>query len=232
AVVLSPLYTQMVMGYTPLLAGLILAPGGAATMITMPLAGALINRIDPRWILGAGAALAALAMSMMAGLTLEASFWQIMWPRFIQGLGIGLMFVPLSTVTLSAVPRTEVGHASGIYNVMRNLGGSMGIAAMSSFLERGAQTHQAQLVGHVSLYNPETWQRAQALTAQFMARGADLVTAERQAWGAIYATVQKQALFLSFLDDFWRLSWLFILIIPLFLLLRRYGAVPEEPTAH
>ncbi|MFQ5829188.1 MAG: MFS transporter [Candidatus Methylomirabilia bacterium] len=185
----------MVMGYTPLLAGLILAPGGAATMITMPLAGVLVNRIDPRWILGTGAALAALAMSMMAGLTLEANFWQIMWPRFIQGLGIGFMFVPLTTVTLSAVRRAEVGHAAGIYNVMRNLGGSVGIAAMSSFLERGAQIHQARLVTHVSLYDPETWQRAQSLTTRFMTRGADLASAQQQAWGALYATVQKQALF-------------------------------------
>ncbi|MFQ5899407.1 MAG: DHA2 family efflux MFS transporter permease subunit [Candidatus Methylomirabilia bacterium] len=228
AVVLSPLYTQLVMGYTPLWAGLVLAPGGIATMITMPLAGVLINRIDPRWVLGVGVAIAALAMSLMAGLTLEANFWRIMWPRFVQGLGMGLMFVPLTTVALGAVARAELGHASALYNVMRNLGGSVGIALMSTFLQRGAQTHQARLVGHVSLYDAETWQRVHDLASRFIARGTDAVTAQQQAWGALYATVQKQALFLSFLDDFWRLSWIFLLLIPFLLLMGRPRALPES----
>jgi DHA2 family multidrug resistance protein len=226
AVVLSPLYTQLVMGYTPFWAGLVLAPGGLATMLTMPVAGALINRIDPRWILGTGAGVGALAMSMMATLTLEADFWRIMWPRFVQGLGIGLMFVPLSTVALAAVGRRELGHASSLYNVMRNLGGSVGISAMSTFLERGGQVHQARLVGHVSAYDPETWQHVRILAAGFVARGADPSTAQQQAWGAMYEAVQKQALFLSFLDDFWRLTWLFLLLIPFLLLMRRPGPGP------
>ncbi|MBI4242351.1 MAG: DHA2 family efflux MFS transporter permease subunit, partial [Candidatus Rokubacteria bacterium] len=229
AVVLSPLYTQLVMGYTPLWAGLVLAPGGLATMITMPLAGALINRIDPRWILGTGAAVGALAMAMMATLTLEADFWRIMWPRFIQGLGIGFMFVPLSTVTLGAVERQELGHASSLYNVMRNLGGSLGIAVMSTFLERGAQVHQVRLVAHVSAYDPETWQRAQMLAAGFVARGADSHTAQLQVWGALYEVVQRQALFLSFLDDFWRLAWMFLFLIPFLLLMRRPRSAPARP---
>jgi len=226
AVVLSPLYTQLVMGYTPLWAGLVLAPGGLSTMITMLVAGALISRIDPRWILGTGAAVGALAMSMMATLNLEADFWRVMWPRFVQGLGIGFMFVPLSTVTLAAVERRELGHASSLYNVMRNLGGSIGIAAMSTFLERGAQLHQARLVAHISAYDPETWERAQALVTGFVARGADPHTAQQQAWGAMYELVQKQALFLAFLDDFWRLTWLFLLLIPFLLLMRRPRPVP------
>lgn len=226
AVVLSPLYTQLLMGYTPFWAGLVLAPGGFATMLTMPLAGALINRIDPRWILGTGAAVGALAMSMMATLTLEADFWRVMWPRFVQGLGIGFMFVPLSTVTLAAVARRELGHASSLYNVMRNLGGSIGIAIMSTFLERGAQVHQARLVTHVSAYDPETWQRVQVLITGFVARGSDLHTAQQQAWGAMYEAVQKQALFLSFLDDFWRLAWMFLVLIPFLLLMRRPRPTP------
>ncbi|MFQ5828165.1 MAG: DHA2 family efflux MFS transporter permease subunit [Candidatus Methylomirabilia bacterium] len=231
AMVLFPLYTQLVMGYTALWAGLVLAAGGLATIVTMPLAGVLINRMDPRWILGTGVAITALAMFMMAGLTLEADYWQIMWPRYIQGLGIGFMFVPLSTVVLAAVARAELGHASALFNVMRNLGGSIGIAAMSSFLERGAQTHQAQLVAHVSPYDPETWQQVHDLASHFMARGSDAMTAQQQAWGAVYATVQKQALFLSFLDDFSRLAWLFVVLMPLLLLLRRSGVEPVGPAA-
>src|SRR6185436_9530828 len=98
--VLSPLFTQILMGYTAMLAGLVLAPGGLSTLLTMPIAGVLMNRIDPRWIIATGCALNAYAMYLMATLTLEASYWHIMWPRFVQGLGIGFTFVPLSTLAL------------------------------------------------------------------------------------------------------------------------------------
>src|SRR5688572_15098767 len=106
--VLTPLFTQILMGYTAMLAGLVLAPGGASTLVTMPIAGALMNRVDPRWIIVTGCALNAYAMYLMATLTLQASYWDIMLPRFIQGLGIGCSFVPLSTVALSAVPMREL----------------------------------------------------------------------------------------------------------------------------
>src|SRR2546426_11862821 len=97
---LSRLSTQILMGYTAMLAGLVLAPGGASTLLTMPIAGVLMNRIDPRWMIVAGCALNAYAMHLMATLSLEASYWHIMLPRFIQGLGIGFTFVPMSTVAL------------------------------------------------------------------------------------------------------------------------------------
>lgn len=225
-IVLSPLFTQILMGYTALLAGLVLAPGGVATLIVMPIAGVLINRLDSRWIIGAGCLLNAYGMSMMATLTLEANFWQVMFPRFVQGLGIGLTFVPLSTVALGAVPLTDLGHASGLFNFIRTIGGSIGIAAMATMLERGAQVHQARLVGHVSLYDPDVWQRYQDHVARFMARGADPATAEQQAWRLLYDGVREQALFLSFLDDFWRLAIIFAAVIPLLVFLR-----PRRPAA-
>ncbi len=214
-IVLSPLFTQILMGYTALLAGLVLAPGGVAMLLTMPIAGALINRVDPRWLIGIGSALCAWAMSLMATLTLEADFWQVVWPRFVQGLGIGLTFVPLSTMALSAVPPRDLGHASGLFNFIRTLGGGIGIATMATLLERGAQSHQARLVGHMSLYDPEVWQRYQEVVGMFAARGADPATAEQQAWAFLYAGVQRQALFLAFVDDFWRLAWIFAAVIPL-----------------
>ncbi|HET9490729.1 MAG TPA: DHA2 family efflux MFS transporter permease subunit [Methylomirabilota bacterium] len=227
--VLSPLYTQILMGYTAMLAGLVLAPGGVATLVTMPIAGVLLNRIDPRWIIVSGCALNAYAMYLMATLTLEASFWRIMLPRFIQGLGIGLTFVPLSTVALSAVPMRELGHASGVFNFTRTIAGSIGIATMATLLERGAQVHQSRLATHVSLYEPDVWDRFQRLAATFAARGADEVTAEQQAWAHLYEMVQREALSLSFIDNFWRLVWIFAAVIPLVLLLGRRPRVAEPP---
>jgi MFS transporter, DHA2 family, multidrug resistance protein len=227
--VLSPLFTQILMGYTAMLAGLVLAPGGVSTLVTMPVAGALMNRLDPRWIIITGCALNAYAMYLMATLTLEASYWQIMWPRFIQGLGIGLSFVPLSTVALSAVPMRELGHASGLFNFIRTIGGSIGIAMVATLLERGSQRHQARLAAHVSLYDADVWDRYQTLTGMFAARGADTTTAEQQAWAHLYEIVQRESLALSFIDNFWRLAWIFAAVIPFVLFLGRRPRLAETP---
>jgi DHA2 family multidrug resistance protein len=227
--VLSPLYTQILMGYTAMLAGMVLAPGGVATLITMPIAGVLLNRLDPRWIIVTGCALNAYAMYLMATLTLEASYWHIMMPRFVQGLGIGFTFVPLSTLALGAVPARELGHASGLFNFIRTIGGSIGIAAVATLLERGSQVHQARLAGHVSLYEPQVWDRFQTLVGLFTARGSDPVTAERQAWAHLYEMVQREALALSFIDNFWRLVWIFAAVIPFVLFLRRRPRTGESP---
>jgi DHA2 family multidrug resistance protein len=227
--VLSPLFTQILMGYTAMLAGLVLAPGGLSTLVTMPIAGLLLNRIDPRWIIVTGCALNAYAMYLMATLTLGASYWDIMLPRVIQGLGIGLTFVPLSTVALSAVPMREMGHASGLFNFTRTIAGSIGIAAMATLLERGTQAHQVRLAAHMSLYDPDVWDRVQTLTGMFAARGADAVTAEQQAWAHLYGMVHREALSLSFIDNFWRLAWIFAAVIPFVLLLGRRPRKAETP---
>ena len=227
--VLSPLFSQILMGYTALLAGLVLAPGSVSTLVTMPIAGALMNRLDPRWIIATGCALNAYAMYLMATLSLEASYWHIMLPRLIQGLGIGFTFVPMSTVALSAVPMRELANASGLFNFMRTIRGSIDIAAVVTFLQRGSQTHQARLASHVSLYDPDVWDRYQTLVTTFTARGADVATAEQQAWAHLYKMVQEQALLLSFIDNFWWLAWMFVAVIPFVFFLGRGPRLADPP---
>src|SRR4026209_822306 len=144
-----------------------------------------------------------------------------MLPRFIPGLGIGLTFVPLSTVALIAVPMRELGHASGLFNFIRTIGGSIGIAAVATMLQRGSQTHQARLAAHMSPYDPDVWDRYQMLPATFAARGADPATAEQPAGAVLYAFVRRPALALSFIDNFWRLVWIFAAVIPFVLFLGR-----------
>ncbi|HMH49256.1 MAG TPA: hypothetical protein VK548_03420, partial [Candidatus Acidoferrum sp.] len=170
----------------------------------------------------------------MATLSLQANYWQIMLPRFVQGLGIGLSFVPLSTVALTAVPMRELSHASGLFNFTRTIGGSVGIAAVATLLQRGSQIHQARLSGHMSLYDPDVWDRYQTLVTTFAARGADPATAEQQAWANLYALVQRESLALSFIDNFWRLVWIFLAVIPFVLFLGRPQrvAVPADVERH
>lgn len=227
SLMLSPLFTKQVMDYTALLAGLALAPGGLAHLLTMPLTGAYLNRIQPRWFMAAGCALAAVSMYQMAGLTQEASFAQVTWPRFVQGIGFGLIFVALTTVTLGAVPQQDVAGAAGLFNLLRNLGGSVGIALVRTSLERDSQAFQAQLVTHVTPYEPDVQQRLMLLTGRFIAKGADAFTAHQQALAALYKSVQKQASMQAFLNNYHLLTWLFLALVPLFLLLRR--ATPGEP---
>jgi DHA2 family multidrug resistance protein len=123
----------------------------------------------------------------------------------------------------------ELGHASGLFNFMRTIGGSIGIAAVATMLERGAQVHQSRLASHVSLYDPEVWDRYQTLVGIYATRGADQATAEQQAWGHLYEMVQREALALSFIDNFWRLVWIFAAVIPFVLLLGRRPRPGETP---
>jgi DHA2 family multidrug resistance protein len=123
----------------------------------------------------------------------------------------------------------ELGHASGLFNFIRTAGGSVGIAVVATLLQRGSQTHQARLSAHMSLYDPDVWDRYQSLVATFAARGADPASAEQQAWASLYAVVQRESLALSFIDNFWRLAWIFLAVIPFVLFLGRPARPGDTP---
>jgi DHA2 family multidrug resistance protein len=145
----------------------------------------------------------------------------VAWPNFINGFGGGFVFVPLTTMTMSLLRKQEIGNAAGIYNLIRNIGGSIGIAALTAFLVRGSQTHQDYLGAHLTAGSPTVSNLIAALSARFAALGADPVTAHREALGAVYSSLQQQAAVLAYADDFRRLGYLSLLCIPLVLLLKR-----------
>lgn len=220
AIVLIALFAQTLMGYTALQAGLAIASGATSSVITISLAGRLLTLVDPRLMIGGGALVSGLAMLQASRLTLEANFWQVMMPRFLLGLGLGWMWMPVSTLSLDAVSREKMGHASGIFNLMRNLGGSFGIAVVTTILSRGAQTHQARLVAHVTQWDLDVQERVGTMAAAFQAAGSDPFTAEKQALGSLYGEIQKQASMLSFLDDFRLIAWLLFAVIPLLVFMK------------
>jgi DHA2 family multidrug resistance protein len=166
----------------------------------------------------------------MATVTLGVDYWALAWPRFLQGVGVGLIFVPLNTVALATIPREKMGNATAALNVVRNLGGGIGVALMTTLLARRSQQHQATLVGHVNVWDPETADRLRLWSARFAAEGADLYTAERQALGKLYQEVTRQAQLLAFADDFWLLFILFCLTLLLLPLLQRVRAEPSRRT--
>jgi DHA2 family multidrug resistance protein len=221
SIVLLPIYLQNLMGYTAYLAGLVLGPGGMSTLIMMPLVGRLIGVVDARLMLAAGMLINALALYLMSGFTLTTDFWSVIGPRILQGIGISLFFVPLSTLTLSSLSKPEMGNGSAIFNLLRNLGGSFGVAFITTVLSRRAQFHQSRLTEGFSQYDFNL-QQAQPAIQQYLQRGGLEETAARQgALELLYRQLQQQAAMLSFNDVFWLLSLFFLGLVPFVILIRR-----------
>jgi len=198
-------------------------------VMSLALAGRLVNRLDPRWLVSAGAAIIAYSLHMMASLSLTADFWTVLWSRFVQGVGMGLDFVPLTTMSLASVPASRMATATGVFNVVRNLGGSGGIAFLTTMLARQTQTHQASLVARVTEWDPATAERLGLLEQAYAAAGADAFTARQQALQRLYDDLQHQAAMKAFLDDFRILAVIFVLFVPLvWLMQRRLEPAPER----
>jgi MFS transporter, DHA2 family, multidrug resistance protein len=219
--VLIPLYCQLVAGYTPLLAGQVLSIQSIGTFFSMLLAGRLFNRIDPRLLVSFGCLAAGWGSWDMTYFNPQIGFWEIAWAGFFRGAGSGLIFVPLTTLSLGAVPREQMANASGLFNMVRTIGGSVGIALLIAFLSRGAQVHQHYLTAHIHPYNPELWQRfALAHSGALPGLGGNGIL-EGSFLAHIYREVQQQALLMSFVDDFRLLAYIFIVLSPVVFLMRR-----------
>ena len=228
SMVLIALFTQKVLGYDAWSSGLVLAPGGVGNLISLLIAGRLITRMDQRVMLAIGCVLNAWATWWMSEVTLGVDYWSLAWPRFFQGVGVGFIFVPLNTVALANISRDRMGNATVLLNVVRNLGGAIGVALMATTLARRGQEHQTALVGHVHVGDAETSERLRMWTSHFAAHGADAFTAQRRAIGALYHEVTQQAQMLAIADVFWMLFLLFCATLLLLPLLRRVRMGPVK----
>jgi len=219
--VLIPLYCQLVAGYTPLLAGKALSIQIFGTFISTMLSGRLFSRLDPRFLVSLGCLLAGIGTWDMTHFNPQVGFWEIAGPGFFRGVGSGLIFVPLTTLSLGAVPKERMGNASGLFNMVRTVGGSIGIALLIAFLSRGAQVHQYYLTAHIHPYNPELWQRfALAGSGVLPGLAGDGAPGE-EFLALVYGEVQRQALLMSFVDDFRLIAYLFFVLSPVVFLMRR-----------
>jgi DHA2 family multidrug resistance protein len=218
--VLLPLMLQTLLGYPSLQAGIALAPRGMGSFIAMPVVGLIMGRVDARKLLAMGLTVGALTLFWLGSLNRNLGYWDIFWPQFIQGMGLGLLFVPLTTITMDPIPRENMGNATSIFNLMRNIGGSMGIATATTLLTRHRQQHTNNLVAHVDSFSPQARAMFEQLKAAFVAQGADAVTAADRARLALFGMVQREAMMLSFTDIFQWLALLFLATLPLLLLMR------------
>jgi MFS transporter, DHA2 family, multidrug resistance protein len=224
---LLPLFLQTLLGYSALDSGLAVSPRGLGSMLAMVVVGALVNRYDGRILLSVGLAIFGVSSFALSRLNLDISMGSVAWPNFFNGFGGGFVFVPLTTLAMGRLRKQEMGNAAGIYNLVRNIGGSIGIAALTAFLVRGAQTHQDYLGAHLTATSPVATAALQGLAAKLAVSGADPITAHREALGAVYGSLQQQASLMAYADNFRLLGYLSLLCIPLTLLLARPKAMAE-----
>jgi len=230
SIVLLPIYLQMMMGYTSFYAGLVLGPGGIATLFAMPIAGKFIGRVNPKRFLVFGMSVCAISTYMMSRFNLTTDFWTFVWPRMTLGFGMGMTFIPLTTLTLSHIPKERMTEATSVYNLLRNLGGSVGIAMTTTILSRRAQFHQTRLVEHLSPLDPGYVIAHEKITGALSLKGLPPAGAD----GLMYRELIRQSTTLAFTDAFLVICLLIICVIPLVFIMKwaKAPAAGGPPAAH
>ena len=225
SMLLVAVFTQKLLGYDAWTSGLVLAPSGIGNIFSL-FASGIVTRVDQRAMLAFGCLLNAVSLYMMTSLTLGMDYWALALPRFLQGFALGFIFVPLSTLTLATIRRDKLVNATAAYNMLRNIGGSVGIALITTLLAQRSQFHQVTLGSHITAWDPETRARLLEWASHFARQGSDAFTAESRAVAMLYRETIAQAQLLAYADDFWVLTLLFA-VIPLFLpLMRRVRLEP------
>jgi DHA2 family multidrug resistance protein len=212
--VLIPQFMQTQMGYSAQKAGEVLSPGGFLILLLMPMVGFLVSRVDARYLIATGFLIVGFALFRMTDLTLGIDYRTAMMWRVYQAAGMAFLFVPINTIAFVGTPPEASNQVSGLMNLMRNLGGSIGISAVTTLIARHQQMHQAYLARYTSASNPNLQQALAGMTSQFRARNG-AADAARHAYGQIFASVQKQAAVLAYIDTFWIMGVVCLLAIGL-----------------
>ena len=221
SLVLLPIMLQTLLGYPSLQAGIAMAPRGMGSLIGMPMIGMLIGRIDPRKMVAGGLIGGAFTLFWLGELNLHAGYWDIFWPQFLQGLALSALFVPLTTISMDPIPRERMGNATSLFNLMRNLGGSIGIATTGTLLARKQQEYFNIFGAHVDPYSTASQNAIESARQGYLASGSDPATAAQRAYAAVAGMVQQQAAMVAFVHLFRLLGIIFLLLLPLVLLMRR-----------
>jgi MFS transporter, DHA2 family, multidrug resistance protein len=219
--VLIPLVLQTLLGYPAIRAGLAMSPRGLGSFIAMPVVGIIMAKFDPRKMLTLGLIVSGITLFQISRLNLNAGFWDFCWPQFYMGLSLGLIFVPLTTISMAPIRKENMGNATSLFNLVRNLGGSIGISAVSTMQTRFQQRNINQLGSLVTPYSLTARGMMNSLKGMFMSQGSDAVTAAHRARAAIFGLVQRQASMLAYNSIFLILAGLFVLMLPFIFLMQR-----------
>ena len=218
---LLPLFMQTLLGYTAERAGLALMPGGFTIMVAMPIVGFLLSRYSPRYLMMFGLSALSFSLFHMTSFDLGVDFHTVTMARAYQALGLAFLFVPINTTAYSGLPRDKNNAASGLMNLARNIGGSVGISVVTTLLARRTQFHQVRLVENLSAANPQFRSALHGMTSTFSGGGAGPGTALQQAYAMIQANVIRQATMLAYIDNFWLLGVVILCLIPCVFLIKK-----------
>src|SRR5271154_6537483 len=228
--VLIPQFLQQLLGYTASLAGAALSPGGAVIMCMMPVVGILVSKVDTRILITFGCLVSASALFVMAGWNLQLDYGHAVRARMLQSFGLAFLFIPINVAAFAYVPREKTNMGTGIINLARNIGASVGIATVTTMLERRTQSHQARLMENVNSLNPALLKMTNGNTARLISYGSNASHAAVQAEGMVYNLVERQSAMLAFIDNFKMLGVVFLAVIPVLLMMRKprvpAGGVP------
>ena len=211
SIYILPLYLAQIQRYNAMQIGEVIMWAGVPQLFIVPIVPKLMQRIDIRVLIGVGVSLFAVSCFMNSNMTHDTGIDQLRWSQLVRAMGQPLIMVPLSSVATAGIEAENAGSASGLFNMMRNLGGSIGIAILATLVTQREQFHSNRLGDAVSLYNPATQQRIDQLTQYFISRGSDLVTAQNQALQAITNIVRREAFVMAFNDCFYFVAWTLLL---------------------
>jgi DHA2 family multidrug resistance protein len=222
SLVLLPLFMQTLLGWTAVTAGIWTSPRAVAAAFFMPLVGYLLGKgWDARWMLVFGFVVASMAFFGYSHMSLQSGTWDIFLHQINQGAGMAFVFVPLTTLTMDPIPKAETGYATSLYSVMRNIGSSVGVSFVTTWVARRSQFHQSILAAHVTRYDLRSQQFLGLARGLFFHQGFDWSTAGRRGLGVLYGMLRQQAALISFIEVFRIMGFLFLATVPLVLIMRR-----------
>ncbi len=233
--VMIPQFAQTLLGYTAELAGLVISPGGLMVMLMMPVVGFLVSRVDPRWMIVYGFAVSSMALFTMLNLNLGVSYGYIAMLRVFQAAGLAFLFIPINTLSYNGIPMTKNNDVSGLTNLARNIGGSVGTAFVVTMLARRQQFHQNRLGSWVSQNNGNLQNQLDSLGRYLVEHGGravSLAQGKAMAQGNIYGQFLRQCTMLAYLDVIKVLAVTMLALIPLVFLMQRPRKGKSGPVGH
>jgi DHA2 family multidrug resistance protein len=228
SVFVLPVFLQSLHGYTAQQTGMVILPGAIASAVTMGVMGRLAVKIDARPLIVIGALLFLASMYTLSTMTLDAGQSDMFWPLILRGVGLGLLFVPLTGASMAGLPMQKLGQGTGLFNLMRQLGGSLGIAIMATMLSHQTKVHKALLTEHAGTYDPTTLERVGGLARGLQARGFDASSAKTMALTVLDRQIFAQASVMAFSKIYLISGVLLVSALPLLLLWRTGRSVPVK----
>jgi DHA2 family multidrug resistance protein len=227
-----PVYLQNLQNFTAEQTGFVILPGALASAFTMATMGRTAGKFDGRLSILAGVLIFALSMWKHAHFTTDSGMSDFFWPLIFRGVGLGLIFVPLTNLALADLPMSKIPNGTGLFNLMRQLGGSVGIAISATLVQRFTAIHRADLIANVTQYSEVARERLSAIVARLIATGTPAPLADAKALAIVNGQVTRQALMLSFEQLFLLFGACFVLSLPLLLLMHKSKGMPGGAAAH